>query len=149
MKRRTHTAAFKSRVAVEAIRGEQTISQIASRFAVHPSQVTAWKKPALEGLEVIFSKRRGVARPAEAPRREELYAQMGRLQMEGPWLKKSGSAAPFGPPGNGGPRYAEPSASVCPLGSAAFDVVLYAGEETSLNRARMRLIDERYTICPM
>ena len=80
MKRRTHTAVFKSRVAVEVLRGEQTISQIASRFEVHPSQVTTWKKQALDGLRGIFSKRRGPARQAEAAHVEALYAQMGRLR---------------------------------------------------------------------
>ena len=90
-------ADFQSRVAVEAIRGESTISPIASRLEGPPSPVRAWKQPALEGWKVIFSKCRGVARPAEAPRREARYAPMGRFQMEGPGLKKSGSAAPLGP----------------------------------------------------
>ncbi len=59
--------------------------------------MTAWKKPALDGLNVIFSQRRGAARPADAARSEELYAQIGRLQIEVKGLKKSGSTAPFGP----------------------------------------------------
>ena len=83
MKRRTYTAAFQSRVAVEAIRGEYTIRPIASRLEGHPSPVRAWKQPALEGWKVIFSKRRGVARPAEAPRREAWYAPMVVFRWRG------------------------------------------------------------------
>ena len=62
MKRKSYAAAFKTRVAVEAIRGEQTISQIAARFEVHPSQVNLWKKQALQHLMDAFSTRRGKAK---------------------------------------------------------------------------------------
>ena len=83
MKSRTYTAAYQSRMAVEAIRGEPTVRQIASRLEPSSlSPVTAWKQPALEGLKGIFFQRRGAAR------REELYAQMGRFQMEVKGLEK-------------------------------------------------------------
>jgi len=60
-KRKTYSAEFKARVALEAIRGEMTVNQIAARYEVHPSQVTQWKKQALEHLKDSFSSRRAKA----------------------------------------------------------------------------------------
>jgi len=54
--RRNHGAAFKAKVALEAIKGEQTIVELAERFQVHPNQITEWKKQRLEGAEEVFSK---------------------------------------------------------------------------------------------
>ena len=88
MKRKSYAAAFKTRVAVEAIRGEQTIRQIAARFEVHPSQVNLWKKQALQHLMDAFSTRRGKAEQQEEVLKEELYGQIGRLKVELDWLKK-------------------------------------------------------------
>ncbi len=65
MKRKSYAAAFKARVAVEAIRGEQTINQIAARFEVHSSQVSLWKKQALQHLTEAFSTRSGKAKQQE------------------------------------------------------------------------------------
>ncbi len=89
MKRKSYAAAFKTRVAVEAIRGEQTISQIAARFEVHPSQVNLWKKQALQHLTEAFSTRRGKAKQQEEVLKDELYGQIGRLKVELDWLKKT------------------------------------------------------------
>jgi hypothetical protein len=58
-KRRTFSEAFKAKVALAAIRGEGTIAELASRFAVHPSQVTSWKQQAVEGLREVFADGRG------------------------------------------------------------------------------------------
>ena len=89
MKRKSYTAAFKARVAVETIRGEQTISQIAARFEVHPSQVNLWKKQALQHLTEAFSMRRGKAKQQEEVRKDELYGQIGRLKVDLDWLRKN------------------------------------------------------------
>ena len=53
-KRRRHSGAFKAKVALEAIRGERTVNELASLFQVHPSQIATWKKQALEGLPKLF-----------------------------------------------------------------------------------------------
>lgn len=86
-KRRALGAALKARVALAAIRGDRTTAQLASQFGVHASQVTAWKKRLLEGVNELFAdgRRRGAEPSVDEA---ELYAQIGRLQMEVEWLKK-------------------------------------------------------------
>lgn len=88
MRRKSYSADFKSRVAVEAIRGVQTISQIASHFEVHPTQVSLWKKQALENMKEGFSVRRGKAKKQDEALKDELYGQIGRMKVELDWLKK-------------------------------------------------------------
>jgi putative transposase len=86
-KRRVLGAALKAKVALAAVRGDRTTAQLASQFGVHTSQVTAWKKQLLEGAAELFAD--GRRRRAEAAVDEqELYAQIGRLQMEVEWLQK-------------------------------------------------------------
>ena len=86
-RRRELGAGFKARVALAAVRGDRTTAQLASQFDVHGGQVTAWKKRLLEGAADLFADgRRGG--PESSVAEEELYAQIGRLQMEVEWLKK-------------------------------------------------------------
>lgn len=87
-KRKTYSAEFKTKVALEAIRGELTLNQIATRYEVHPSQVTQWKKQALEHLKDAFSSRRAKAQKEDEALQDELYSQIGRLKVELDWLKK-------------------------------------------------------------
>ena len=91
MKRKSYAAAFKTRVAVEAIRGEQTISQIAARFEMHPSQVNLWKKQALQHLMDAFSTRRGKAKQQEEVLKDELYGPNRAPQGGTRLLKNFGS----------------------------------------------------------
>ena len=87
-KRRPHAAGFKAKVALAAVRGVKTTSELASEFGVHPAQIAKWKKQLLEGSAEIFS-RNGSSRADEFQQREaELYQQIGKLQMELQWLKK-------------------------------------------------------------
>lgn len=86
--RRQFSAAFKAKVALEAIKGQRTVQEIASTFSVHPNQVTHWKRQALEQLPEVFSDGWHRTERAEEDLREELYKQIGRLQMELEWLKK-------------------------------------------------------------
>jgi len=86
-KRRNFSGAFKAKVALAAARGDRTTAELAAKFAVHASQVTAWKKQLLAGAGELFAD--GRSRPAEASADEqELYEQIGRLKMEVEWLKK-------------------------------------------------------------
>jgi transposase-like protein len=86
--RRQFSAAFKAKVALEAIKGQRTVQEIAGTFKVHPNQVTQWKRQALEQLPEVFSDGRQRSERADEELREELYKQIGRLQMELEWLKK-------------------------------------------------------------
>ncbi len=87
-KRRRHSAELKGKVAVAAIRGVSTIQEIASKYEVHPTLVTKWKREALAGLPTVFSKGVGKQDKDEERLREQLYEQIGRLKVENDWLKK-------------------------------------------------------------
>ena len=88
--RRRFDGKFKAKVALEAIRGLKTISEIAKQFKVHPNQVTMWKKQLLGGADLAFegssvSSKKG----SDEPEAAQLYEQIGRLKVELEWLKKS------------------------------------------------------------
>ena len=87
-KRRAFSASFKAKVALAAIRGDKTTAELASKFAVHTSQVTAWKKQLLESAAGLFEDGRQRKRDEHSAKEEELYEQIGRLKMEVEWLKK-------------------------------------------------------------
>jgi transposase-like protein len=87
-KRKTHSEEFKARVAMEAIKGMRTLSELSAAHGVHPTVIAQWKRQLLEGAPEIF--RRG---PVSGIRREDaltapLYQEIGRLKMEVEWLKK-------------------------------------------------------------
>ena len=88
MKRKTFTSKFKAKVAIEALKGHQTVNQIAAEFDVHPSQVNAWKKQLLEQSGDIFSKGRKQQEDNAEEEKDKLYSQIGRLKVEVDWLKK-------------------------------------------------------------
>jgi len=86
--RRQHTAEFKAKVAVAALRDQHTLNELASLYGVHPVQVAQWKKQALAGLTEVFASRRGRAAPAEETPQAQLYEEIGRLKVELDWLKR-------------------------------------------------------------
>lgn len=89
---RKHEAAFKARVALEAIRGEKSVGEIASVFGVHPTQITRWKKLALDGMAGIFTQGREHASFDTELLTAPLYQQIGQLKVELDWLKKKSSS---------------------------------------------------------
>ena len=86
--RKSHPPSLKAKVAVEAIKGNKTTSQIAQMFGVHPTQVGGWKKQALAGLPEIFSNGRENLREQSDAEKDELYKQIGQLKVELDFLKK-------------------------------------------------------------
>jgi transposase-like protein len=89
----TREAPFKARVALEAIKERETVSELAKRFQVHPSQIHDWKRRLLEQATSIFE-RDNSTKPVETINPAELYEQIGRLKMELEFLKKK--VAQFG-----------------------------------------------------
>ena len=89
MPKRVHSASFKAKVAIEAIKGEKTIAELASEFGVHPVQVSHWKKQFLEGAAEVFSEGSARSREAELQRQlDEAHRQLGQAKVELDWAKK-------------------------------------------------------------
>ena len=87
--RKQYDSRFKAQVAIEAIKNQQTIAQIASQYQVHPNQVSKWKKQVLEQLPEIFN---NGAKPGDRQNEQlvaQLYQQIGQLKVELDWLQKS------------------------------------------------------------
>jgi transposase len=82
--RRNHSPAFKAKVALEAIRGEQPLITIAERFDVHPNQITKWKRQLLDGAPAVFGE--GEQAKEGGPSVVELHAKIGELTMENDFL---------------------------------------------------------------
>jgi len=81
--RRNHAAGFKAKVALEAIKGEQTLVELSERFQVHPNQITDWKKQLLERADEVFARER---KPDTSGEVKDLHAKIGQLAMENDFL---------------------------------------------------------------
>ena len=81
--RRNHAPAFKAKVALEALKGEQTSVELAERYQIHPNQITEWKKLLLEHAAEIFGKDRKVE---PGPNVKDLHTKIGQLSMENDFL---------------------------------------------------------------
>jgi transposase-like protein len=92
-RKRKYGAEFMAKVAVAAVKEVHTMSELASQFGVHPTQIHKWRRRLLEGAEDLFG-RPGESRQRDEAEVAELYEQIGRLKMELEWLKKK--AAGFG-----------------------------------------------------
>jgi transposase-like protein len=85
--RKTYSPKFKARVAIEALRGDKTLSQLGSQYKVHPIQIANWRKLALDQMPELFVDGRRKASHDEGES-TALYEEIGRLKMELDWLKK-------------------------------------------------------------
>ena len=86
--RRRHSAEFKAKVALLALKGQHTINEIATCYQVHPVQVQQWKKQLLEGLPSLFGSGRDKDEQEQEALIAQLYQQIGQLKVEVDWLKK-------------------------------------------------------------
>ncbi len=86
--RRRFTAAFKAKVALETLRGDKTVQEIAAKHKVHPNQVSAWKRQAMDGLNELFSN--GAERAGRDHESEvhDLHAKIGELTVERDFLAR-------------------------------------------------------------
>ncbi len=90
MAKKKYNAKFKTRVAIAAIKGEETTNEIASRFGIHPGQVRLWKRQLLDNASVIFEKSKKKEKEL-SKHVQELYKEIGRLTVERDFLaRKSG-----------------------------------------------------------
>ena len=86
--RTKRTSEFKAKVALAAIRGDQTVTELASLYKVHPNQITTWKRQAQHQLVAAFDNKKAKSVKADEKLKEELYRQIGQLKVELDWLKK-------------------------------------------------------------
>ena len=86
--RNSFTSQFKAKVALEAIRGEKTLNELAREFGVHPTQVGQWKRELQENAPGLFEVKRGPKAVDPAADTEKLYTEIGRLKVQLDWLKK-------------------------------------------------------------
>lgn len=87
-KRTQYSREFKFKVAMEAIKEQATINEIASQHNVHPNQVRSWKSQLMAEGPVVFERKNGQHQQAQEGQEAELYEQIGRLKMELEWMKK-------------------------------------------------------------
>ena len=86
--RKTFSGEFKAKVALEAIKGYKSINELAREYKVHPNAIGNWKKQLLEALPGIFENKRGPRTEIDPDLPDQLYRQIGKLQVELDWLKK-------------------------------------------------------------
>ena len=90
--RRRHSSAFKAQVALEALKGQKTLNELASEFSVHPVQIAQWKRQLVEASAGVFEPgANGRAEREQAQLVDQLYQEIGQLKVEVDWLRKKGS----------------------------------------------------------
>ena len=86
--RRTFTTSFKAKVVLDALKERNTVQQLAEKFKLHPNQITSWKKEFIENAEQVFESENNWKAAELEKEKDELYKQIGQLQVENNWLKK-------------------------------------------------------------
>lgn len=85
-KRQNYSAEFKAKVAIEALKEQKTITELAQLYEIHPNQISTWKKEFLENAAQVFDKLH--RKPKENEEVAKLFEKVGQLTIENDWLKK-------------------------------------------------------------
>jgi transposase-like protein len=88
-KRKRHSAEFKAKVALEALKGVRTVNEVAAEYGVHPTQISQWKRQLGAGAKEIFGNGRVKEAQDYEAQQATLYEEIGRLKMELDWVKKT------------------------------------------------------------
>jgi transposase-like protein len=88
--RRRHSSAFKAQVALEGLKGDKTLNELAAEYGVHPVQIAQWKKHALEGMPTLFEGGGNRREQADQAVIAQLSQEIGQLKIERDWLRKKG-----------------------------------------------------------
>jgi transposase len=89
MKRNRYSAEFKAKVALEAIKGEQTMAELATRFSLHPNMITNWKRQAINNMTNAFSNKSEKNHSMNEAQLKDLHAKIGQLTIERDFLAKA------------------------------------------------------------
>ena len=91
-KRKQYSNDFKLKIALEAVKGVKTVSQLASEYNVHPTQIGTWKKQLVQQGNTLFTRPNDQQQREQQDKEAALYEQIGRLKMELEWLKKKATS---------------------------------------------------------
>ena len=86
--RKTYSADFKAKVALESVKGDKSLAELAAKYEVHPTQIGQWRKVLLSGLSEVFSDKRQKQEENTEEEKARLYEEIGRLKIELDWLRK-------------------------------------------------------------
>lgn len=87
--KKRHSSAFKMKVALEAIKGAESISALCSRYSIHPTQINRWKDKAIDSMKTGFENKSASKEKQKDELIDELYKQIGQSKVEMDWLKKN------------------------------------------------------------
>jgi transposase len=87
--RRRFSSEFKAKVALEAIKGHETVADLATRHGLHPTQIAAWKREAVERLALVFDEKNGAREQNRDAELTKLHAKIGQLVVERDFLSKA------------------------------------------------------------
>ena len=88
-KRTRYSAEFKSKVALDAIRGEQTLAELAAKYSLHPNMITNWKRRAIDNMAETFSSKADRTNKLDETQLKDLHAKIGQLTIERDFLAKA------------------------------------------------------------
>lgn len=86
--RKRYSADFKAKSALEVVKAQRSLNEIASEYGVHPNQLLQWKRQLLDSLPTVFADKRCKEEAEQAEREAQLYQQIGQLKVELDWMKK-------------------------------------------------------------